>query len=178
MHPRGSTPALLAGALLWLAGCGAGAQDAAPAAAPAPCGVPGAPPCDAPAGGPAAAAEEKTRQCNALIEVINQAIRDLERIQRDDSDPSGISDLRAMAAALDRVVAAASGVRLSIPELRKASQDYQEMSTTAARAARIMADAAEARDRAGVEAAQTILQEAVAREDPLVDRLNAFCKEP
>jgi hypothetical protein len=108
--------------------------------------------------------------------VINRGIQELARIEQDDSDPTGIRDLLAMAAAMEEVAATASQVRLTIPELQRASQDYQAMSLAAAKAARDMAAAAKAKDGEAIEAAQAALQKAVVREDPLVDGLNAFCK--
>lgn len=184
-HPASTLLLLLAGALLSLPGCGAGAEVAPSAeVAPghqAPCGAPGEPACAGEAAA-RAAPEEKSRQCEALIDVINQGLRALARIQEDGSDPTDPRDVMAMATAtataMDEVVATAARVPLTIPELQQASQEYRAMAAAVAKAAREMAAAAKAQDGAAIKAAQSAMRRAVVREDPLVDGLNELCKDP
>ena len=50
-----------------------------------------------------------------------------EKAPKNDADPSGVSDLRAMAESMDRVAADAAGVELTLPDLKKMRDDYQKM---------------------------------------------------
>jgi len=120
----------------------------------------------------------KTEECNALIQVINTGIRDLEMSASPTADPSGVGELRSMAVAMDKVAAAAAGVKLTIPQLTNASAEYQAMVKAVAKAARDMANAARAKDAKRINAAQAAMEKAVKAEDPLVDRINAFCQGP
>jgi hypothetical protein len=122
--------------------------------------------------------QSKISECNALIEVINKGVQSLEKGQKAGSDPSGVSDLKSMADAMDKVAADAAGVKLTIPELQKYSTDYQTMAKEVAKAARDMAAAADAKDPDKINAAQASMEKAVKQEDPLVDSINKFCQAP
>ncbi|MCC6558955.1 MAG: hypothetical protein IT372_39005 [Polyangiaceae bacterium] len=122
--------------------------------------------------------QSKISECNALIEVINKGVQSLEKGQKAGNDPSGVSDLKSMADAMEKVAADASAVKLTIPELTKYSADYQTMAKEVAKAARDMAAAAEAKDPDKINTAQAAMEKAVKQEDPLVDSINKFCQAP
>ena len=93
-----------------------------------------------------------------------------------ESDPTGLSDLRGMANAMDKVATDIGNVQLTIPEIRKFSTDYQKMVKDIAKAERDLAAAAEGRDQPKRSAAEIALDTAVKPEDPLVDNINKFCQ--
>ena len=128
--------------------------------------------------GGAGCGQKKINECNALIQVINTGVQNLEKGGKFSGDPSGVGELKSMADAMDKVAADAAKVELSIAELKKYSADYQAMAKEVAKAAREMATAAEAKDANKINAAQAAMEKAVKQEDPLVDSINKFCQAP
>ncbi len=128
--------------------------------------------------GGAGCGQKKINECNALIQVINTGVQNLEKGGKFSGDPSGVGELKSMADAMDKVAADAAKVELTIPELKKYSTDYQAMAKEVAKAARDMAAAAEAKDANKINAAQAAMEKAVKQEDPLVDSINKFCQAP
>jgi hypothetical protein len=122
--------------------------------------------------------QKKIAECNALVQVINAGVVKLEKAPKNEADPSGVSDLRGMADAMDKVAADAAGVELTLPDLKKMRDDYQRMAKDIARAERDLAAAAQDRDAARRAAAETALDGAVKQEDPLVDSINKYCQAP
>ncbi|MEJ7727840.1 MAG: hypothetical protein WKG00_01350 [Polyangiaceae bacterium] len=131
---------------------------------------------DSVAGG--APARSKAAQCNALIQVVNSGVQNLEKGNTLSGDRTGAAELKAMANAMDKVAADAARVETTIPALTKYAADYQAMAKEVAKAARNMAAAAEAKDADKINAAQAAMEKAVKQEDPLVDRINKFCQAP
>jgi hypothetical protein len=123
----------------------------------------------------ALAKKEKTRQCNALIEVINEGIRSLENSA---GTSTGADDFRQMADVLDGVKAKVTNVRLTLGPLKEYAAAYRKMTSEVAKSAREMAAAADAMDMAKLTSAKAALNKAVAMEDPLVDEINRFCQAP
>jgi ABC-type Zn uptake system ZnuABC Zn-binding protein ZnuA len=128
--------------------------------------------------GATACGQKKIGECNQLIEVINKGVESLNKSPKGGADPTGAADLKSMADAMDKVAGDAAKVELTIPELKKYSAEYQTMAKDVAKAAREMAAAAEAKDLAKINSAQTALDKAVKQEDPLVDSINKFCQAP
>jgi hypothetical protein len=122
--------------------------------------------------------QKKIAECNALVQVINAGIATLEKAPKSEADPTGVSDLRAMADAMDKVAADAANVPVTLPEMKKFSADYQKMARDIAKAERDLAAAAQDRDPARRSAAEAALDAAVKQEDPLVDSINKFCQKP
>jgi hypothetical protein len=122
--------------------------------------------------------QKKLAECNALVQVINGGVVSLEKAPKNDSDPSGIADLRAMAEAMDKIAAETANVQLTLPELKKMRDDYQKMAKEIARAERELASAAEERNAGRRSTAEGTLDGAVKLEDPLVDQINKYCQAP
>ncbi|APR79742.1 Hypothetical protein A7982_05089 [Minicystis rosea] len=145
--------------------------------------------------------QKKLTECNALVGVINAGMVSLEKAPKNEKDPTGIADLRAMAEGMDRIATEAAAVQLTVPELKKLRDDYQKMAKEIGRAERELATAAEERaaarnapngdgpseavlkaaeDRytARRNAADSAIEAAVKQEDPLVDQINKFCQAP
>jgi hypothetical protein len=126
-----------------------------------------------------ACGQKKVSECNALIEVINKGVENLGKSPKGGAtDPSGTTELKAMADSMNKVAGDAAKVDLTIPELKKYSAEYQVMAKDVAKAALDMAAAADAKDFAKISAAQASLDKAVKQEDPLVDSINKFCQAP
>jgi hypothetical protein len=125
----------------------------------------------------AAAARNKNAECNALIGPINATVDALQKPhgpKRGAADPT--ADLRAMAKVMDDAVRAIDATNPTIPELVAGKADYRAMVVEVAAAARAMAAAATTKDVAAIRAAQERMERAVANEDPIVERINAFCQ--
>ena len=122
--------------------------------------------------------QKKITECNAVVQVINAGVVSLEKAPKNEGDPTGVSDLKAMADAMDKVASDALNVQLTLPELKKYRDEYQKMAKEIARAERDLARAAEERDTAKRGAAESTLDAAVKAEDPLVDQINKYCQAP
>lgn len=122
--------------------------------------------------------QKKITECNTLVQVINVGVVGLEKAPRNEQDPTGIADLRAMATAMDKVASDTAAVQLTVPELRKLRDEYQKMAREIAKAERDLATAAEDRNAAKRAAAETALDAVVKQEDPLVDQINKYCQSP
>jgi hypothetical protein len=122
--------------------------------------------------------QKKITECNALVQVINAGVVSLEKAPKTEGDPTGVSDLKAMADAMDRVAGDTAGVQLTLPELKKMRDDYQRMAKDIAKAERELGSAAEEHNPARRTAAEGALDSAVKQEDPLVDQINKYCQTP
>lgn len=122
--------------------------------------------------------QKKVAECDTLVKVINAGVIRLEKAPKNESDPTGIADLKAMAEAMDKVATDTAAVQLTVPELKKVRDDYQKMAREIAKAERELAKAAEDRNAPKRTAAEAALEAAVKAEDPLVDQLNKFCQAP
>ncbi|HVK70738.1 MAG TPA: hypothetical protein VM694_40060 [Polyangium sp.] len=118
----------------------------------------------------------KVKECNAVIEVINGGMQKLNTSQNETKDASGPEQLRAMAGVMDSVDQDIEAVPVTQPELVRKVADYQDMVRTTAKAARDLARAIEAKDVRGANASTAALGRAVKRESPLVDDINAYCQ--
>lgn len=122
--------------------------------------------------------QKKITECNAMVQVINNGVVALEKAPKNEADPTGVSDLKGMADAMDKVASDTGGVQLTLPELKKMRDEYQRMAKDIAKAARDLASAAQERDPARRGAAESSLDAAVKQEDPLVDQINKYCQAP
>lgn len=121
---------------------------------------------------------KKMAECKLLVDQVNDGVVGLEKAPKNEADPSGVSDLRAMAEAMDKIAAKASGLQLTLPKLVRLRDEYAKMAQDIARAERELAGAAQDRDAARRTAAEATLDAAVKQEDPLVDQINQFCQAP
>jgi hypothetical protein len=122
--------------------------------------------------------QKKITECNAVVQVINAGVVSLEKAPKNEGDPTGVSDLKAMAEAMDKVAADAAAVQLTLPKLLRLRDDYHKMAKDIAKAERELAAAAQDRDPARRKDAEATLDAAVKQEDPLVDQINQFCQAP
>ncbi len=133
--------------------------------------------------------QKKITECNALVTVINTGVLALEKAPKSETDQSGVSDLKAMAQAMDGVAGDTGAVQLTLPELKRLRDDYQKMAKDIAKAERELASAAQEQTSASDPdkraqavarrtAAESTLDAAVKQEDPLVDQINKFCQAP
>jgi hypothetical protein len=123
--------------------------------------------------------QKKINECNQLIEVINKGVDSLNKASKGNAnDLTGTSDYKTMADTMEAVASDAAKVELTVPELKKLSQDYQVMAKEVAKAARDMVAAADSQDFAKVNTAKAAVEKAVKEEDPIVDSINKFCRAP
>ncbi len=123
--------------------------------------------------------QKKINECNQLIEVINKGVDSLNKASKGNAnDPTGTADYKTMADTMEAVAGDAAKVEVTVPELKKLSQDYQAMAKEVAKSAREMVAAADSQDFAKVNAAKAAVEKAVKEEDPLVESINKFCRAP
>jgi chromosome segregation ATPase len=148
--------------------------------------------------------QKKIAECNAVVGMINNAVVGLEKTPKNEADPTGLSDLRAMADAMDKVASDIGAVQITLPELKKLRDRYQNMATDIAKAERELATAHQDKSKAEREvasaaqdparraaaeqtldaavkrrsAADATLDTVVKQEDPLVDQINKYCQAP
>jgi DNA repair ATPase RecN len=122
--------------------------------------------------------QKKITECNAMIQVINAGMASIEKVPKNEADPTGVASLRALAEALDKVAADAGGVQLTLPELKKMRDEYQRIAKDIAKAERELATAAQDRDKARRDAAEAALDAVVKEENPLVEQINKYCQAP
>ncbi|TKD09447.1 hypothetical protein [Polyangium fumosum] len=121
-------------------------------------------------------ANDKVKECNAVIEVINGGMQKLNTSQDETKDARDTEQLRAMADVMDSVGRDIEAVPVTQPELVRKVADYRDMVHATAKAARDLARAIEAKDVHGANAATSALGTAVKRESPLVDAINTSCQ--
>lgn len=122
---------------------------------------------------------KKINECNALVGVINDAVQKIRK--HTSTDPDGGNDmqqLRLLADEMEAVSGEAEKIELSFPELKKYSEEYQQMATEVASSARELAAAYDKVDIEGIKKARSRMDKAVKREDPLVEALNKYCRSP
>ncbi len=122
--------------------------------------------------------QKKITECNAMVQVINAGMANIEKVPKNEADPSGVSSLRALAEALDKVAADAAAVQLTLPELKKMRDEYQRIAKDIAKAERELAGAAQEHDAARRTAAEATLDTVVKEENPLVEQINKYCQAP
>jgi hypothetical protein len=121
--------------------------------------------------------QKKANECNQLIEVINKGVDNLNKLSKS-ADPTSSADFKTMADTMEKLATDASKVELTVPELKKYSGEYQTMVKEAAKAARDLAAAVDAKDPAKMASANTALDKATKAEEPLVEGINKFCQTP
>jgi hypothetical protein len=118
----------------------------------------------------------KQGQCAELVGVINKGVTALaEGEKQRTNDPSGTVELRTMATTIEKVGEEVHGLKLDLAELRDLAGKYEKLAKDAAVAARAVADAAEKKDKPGVEKAQEKLTQVVRQEDAIIEGINGFC---
>ena len=127
----------------------------------------------------ACAERKKIGDCNALIGVMNGAVDRIQHGARPAGDAgAGGKELRELATSMDQVAEQTGKLVLSVPELQQHAKDYQAMLRDIASASRELATALEKVDDEQMKGAQTKLESAVQREEPLVETVNKFCRAP
>jgi septal ring factor EnvC (AmiA/AmiB activator) len=121
----------------------------------------------------ACGAAKKVTECNAVIEKINAAQQEAEKLKP--SAETTPQDVKKVAELFEKLSTDLRAMELSTAELKGFVTEYQGMSDKAAAAARKLAAAVEQKDLAKVEAATKDMNAATAPEDALVQKINGFC---
>lgn len=121
----------------------------------------------------ACGAAKKAQECNAVIEKINAAQQEAEKMKPSAETAPG--DVKKVADLFDKLSKDLGAMDISNKELKGFVTEYQGMSSKAAAAARKLAEAVEAKDLAKIQAATTEMNAATGPEDQLVQKINGFC---
>jgi hypothetical protein len=125
--------------------------------------------------------QKKIKECNEFIAVINRGVEKVQKGTSGAPDGGGgaaVAELRTLADEMDVITKEAAAIAVTMPELKKLAGDYQAMVTEVSGAARDLATAVDNVDMEKMSAAQSRMDSAVKREDPLIEQLNKFCKAP
>jgi outer membrane murein-binding lipoprotein Lpp len=123
--------------------------------------------------------QKKVKECGAFVQVVNAGVdRVLKGMSVAADGGAAVGELRSLAEEMDAIAQETAKVELSLPELQQLSKDYQGMVTEVATAARELAQAVDNVDVEKMGKAQTRMDTAVKREDPLVESINKFCQSP
>jgi len=118
----------------------------------------------------------KSGQCGELVDVINRGVTVLAQGEKQRAnDPTGTVELRAMADTMDKVAEELHALKLDLPELRDFASKYEQLAKDASLSARAVADAADQKDKPGVQKAQEKLTQVVRQEDGIIEGINGFC---
>jgi hypothetical protein len=128
----------------------------------------------APPAPPVEPAPDVADECRALVGIINRGV---DGVQDVGTKGSAVEDLQALAAEMDRVVEELRDLELKSAELGRHAETYRAMASEVSAAARDLAAAVDEGDLGPMSEAERRVETAVAKEDPLVDGINAFCQQ-
>jgi hypothetical protein len=117
-------------------------------------------------------------ECRNFVISVNSKLEEIDHVTAA-SDPSrnvSAADMRHLAVLYDSLAKKTSGGSMSTKELAKLRADYHQMVLEAARLARVVADAIDAKDIEAAMKAHERFGEVVSKEDILVSQVNAFCQ--
>lgn len=121
-------------------------------------------------------AMSKVKECNGLIERINQSVTKMDGLTKAGTDLKPV-DLRTMATEYESLVKDIDGMNLRTEQLKGHAKDYQAMAQKFSGGARQLADAIEKKDLEGQQAGSKQLQGLEKTEDELVNKINTFCTQ-
>jgi hypothetical protein len=123
--------------------------------------------------------QKKIKECNALVGVINAGVEKIQKGTSASPDAgTAVADLRALAEEMDGIAGEAGKLEPTLPDLQNLNKDYQGMAAEVAAAARDLANAVDNVDVEKMSKAQERMDQAVKREDPIIDAINKFCQTP
>jgi hypothetical protein len=117
-------------------------------------------------------------ECRNIVNSVNSKLAEIDQVTRA-QDPSRnvtSADMRQLASLYDALAAKTSAGQYSTRELAKLREDYHRMVLEAARLARVVADALDAKDLEAAMKAHEQFGEVVSKEDVLVSQVNSFCQ--
>jgi hypothetical protein len=123
---------------------------------------------------------KKTKECNAFIEKVNTAIKEIEQhsASKAGDDAQVISEMKKLADLYDQLARDVGALDITTPDLKKHAMEYQGMCTKAAQTARQVASAIETKNADQADNAQKEFDKIVKEEDDLVNQINGFCQAP
>jgi hypothetical protein len=124
---------------------------------------------------------KKTKECNAFIDKVNTAIKEIEQHSTSKAggdDAQLIAEMKKLGELYDQLAKDVGGLDITTPELKKHAGSYQQMCVSAASAARQVAGALDTKNKAQADSAQKEFDKIVKQEDELVNQINSFCQAP
>ena len=123
---------------------------------------------------------KKTKECNAFIDKVNTAIKEIEQhsASKSGDDAQVIAEMKKLGELYDQLAKDVGALDITTGDLKKHAGDYQAMCTSAANTARQVASAIETKNKTQADAAQKEFDKIVKQEDDLVNQINTFCQAP
>ena len=117
-------------------------------------------------------------ECRAFVITVNGKLEQIDQVtaNKDPSHDVTSTDMRHLAGLYDDLAKSTAQGDTKTKELIKLRTDYHAMVSEAARLARVVADALDAKDIEAAMKAHTQFGAVVSKEDILVGQVNAFCQ--
>jgi DNA-binding transcriptional regulator YbjK len=121
----------------------------------------------------------RDEECRKFVSAVNGKLEEIERItgNRDPSRNVTSAEMRRLAELYDGLAKKTSAGELSTKILDKLRSEYNLMVLEAAKDARAVADALDAKDLEAAMKAHERFGEVVSKEDTLVGQVNALCQQ-
>ena len=118
-------------------------------------------------------------ECRAFVYAINTRLGEIDRLTAQAGDGQNVSpaEMRRLAELYEKLADKAERVSIGSNELVQLRQEYRAMVLDAAKLARQIADALDAKNLESAMKAHGQFSAVVSREDELVTRVNAFCRQ-
>jgi uncharacterized protein YgbK (DUF1537 family) len=122
--------------------------------------------------------DKRDEECRRFVVAVNGKLDDIDRItsHRDPSLNVTSAEMRHLAELYDALAKKTAAGQVSTSELDKLRNEYNLMVLEAAKHARAVADALDAKDLDAAMKAHAHFGEVVSKEDVLVGQVNALCQ--
>ncbi|HEY5956700.1 MAG TPA: hypothetical protein VIV60_09115 [Polyangiaceae bacterium] len=119
-------------------------------------------------------------ECRNFVYAVNSRLGDIDRLtqQRPDGQRINAGEMRHLAELYQNLADKTDQLSIDQPELRTLREQYRAMVYDAARLARSIAESLDKKDIEAAMKAHSQFSAVVSREDELVTRVNAFCRQP
>ncbi len=113
----------------------------------------------------------KVKQCNDLIGVINKSTKEM-KFDGNNDDPKVFKNAGDT---FDKIAGDIAKVELKDSELKRLSKEYQDMVKQMSQSVRDAGAAMESKDTTKLASSLKSIEDVTKKEDPLVDGINKYC---
>jgi hypothetical protein len=118
-------------------------------------------------------------ECRAFVYAVNTRLAEIDRVTAQGTQTHDINpnDMRKLAELYDKLADKTGAIAIGSTELGKLRDQYRTMVLDAAKLARGIADSLESKNLEAAMKAHEQFSAVVSREDELVSRVNAYCRQ-
>ena len=116
-------------------------------------------------------------ECRVFVYTVNTRLQEIDRVAAEGAAARNVdaADMRRLAGLYEQLAEKSGAISIRSPDLNGMREQYRTMVLDAARLARAIADALDAKQLDAAMKAQERFTAVVSREDELVSRVNSFC---